>query len=530
MVGEIPRLIGVDRVGLWLYDPENKRLRGTFGTDEAGRLRDERSLSLNLDPESEDFDSHLVRDNLFDLIEESNQGRTSSYRVFEGDLTNAVGEIFGKGAKMVVAVWGAKRVRAFLFADNLLRGGPIDENQVEKILLFAAVIGQNLEHFDTLNSLREQTEHLENERRLAESITNAIDEVVFARDLEGRYLFANEGWRKVNPDVKVWPIVGKTLEEVFPPDLANERRQRDREVIKAGTSLRRVATQRFGDFQDQCLECNSYPVRDAEGVSHAVAHVIRNITDQEEHREQLTRQMQIAKDALRAKSDFVAVMNHELRTPLNAIIGPSDFLLEMDLPAEQRELVGMIGESARRMLNLVNGILDIARLDAGHTRINLKRIELRVFLAECLSSLRALANNKGLHFTLNIDPSVPDFVQSDEDLLSTILTNLVSNAIKFTDHGEVAVEIARSGDHIRLAIRDTGDGIDSSDLKHLFKAFKQVGKNRMKRAKGTGLGLSICQRLASLLQTEILVKSEPGNGSTFWLEIPCQLDPESESP
>ncbi len=524
VVEKAPRLLGVDRAGFWRYDEGSAVMRGTFGIGEKGEVRDEQEAVLRLHPGSEDFSTPGIRDSILELVDESKTAKKPAHRRFDGDLGDHEGCRVGAGYKLVVAVWGGGEVVGFLFLDNLFSGEDFSEQQVDMAHLYAAEIGQNLERLFVLRELRSNAERLERQRSISRAITDSIDEVVFARDLEGRYLFANASWKKLNPASGRWPITGLTLEDIFPPELVEERRERDREVLRAKGVYRVVRDQFFG-VDDQRVECCGYPVSDDSGKPFAVAYVLRNVTEEERIRDEMREQKMIAESALREKADFIAVMNHELRTPLNAIIGPAQILAESDIDDEQMEMVGIIEDSARHLLDLVNGILDIARIDANRSHAESELYELRPALEKRLGPLRLLAKGKGLEFSVCVDQRVPVHLRTDEKMVASILVNLVGNAIKFTDDGGVTVRVQLLDEGLRFEVEDTGIGIKPEDFERLFREFEQLEGGRSSRSRGSGLGLSICKRLAGLLGGSLSVESEKGGGSIFRLDLPSAVLP-----
>jgi signal transduction histidine kinase len=237
---------------------------------------------------------------------------------------------------------------------------------------------------------------------------------------------------------------------------------------------------------------------------------------------QINRQLE---QASQAKDRFLASMSHELRTPLNAIIGFTGTLL-MKLPGPltttQAHQLTTIQTSARHLLALINDLLDLAKIESGKVELKLVPIVCQDAIAEVVASLRPLAEQKGLTFTV-IAPEEPLVVPSDQRALSQILINLVNNAIKFTDTGEVRVTLAREAvderPQMTIRVTDTGIGIKAADQAKLFEAFAQASAVDGRRREGTGLGLHLSQKLALLLGGRITFQSAAGLGSTFTFEL-----------
>jgi len=219
-------------------------------------------------------------------------------------------------------------------------------------------------------------------------------------------------------------------------------------------------------------------------------------------------------------------MSHELRTPLNAILGFTGTLL-MKLPgpltAEQEKQLTTVQRSGKHLLNLINDILDLAKIESGKVELRSERVVCQAVIDEVMTTLRPLAEQKGLRCTV-MAPAEALVIASDQRVLSQILINLVNNAIKFTDRGEVQIALAREANdgHDRVTIRviDTGMGIAADDQAKLFQDFGRVNSDAVRSREGTGLGLRLSRKLAELLGGTITLTSELGNGSTFTLVLP----------
>jgi signal transduction histidine kinase/CheY-like chemotaxis protein/HPt (histidine-containing phosphotransfer) domain-containing protein len=263
---------------------------------------------------------------------------------------------------------------------------------------------------------------------------------------------------------------------------------------------------------------------DAPGAT-ALAELKRELERYKEAERQLTAAKQEAEAAMMAKGEFLATMSHEIRTPLNGIIPLLDILLSTPLAADQRDYLVTAYQSAKQLLSIVDDILDYSKIEANKLELETVGINIKEIVDSVTRLMARNAEGKGLKFAAVIDPNVRLAMRGDPVRLRQVLTNLVSNAIKFTERGQIAIEVKkrselRTSSELLFSVRDTGVGIPPDVQAKLFKPFTQADASTTRVHGGTGLGLVICKRIVDLMGGQIGVRSEEGKGSTFWFSVP----------
>lgn len=251
--------------------------------------------------------------------------------------------------------------------------------------------------------------------------------------------------------------------------------------------------------------------------------VIRDVSEREAAQRQIEQARDQALESAKLKSEFLANMSHEIRTPMNGVIGMTGLLLDTPLTEEQKELTQTVKASSESLLSIINDILDFSKIEAGKLEVSEDPVELVPLLDGIMDMVASSAQVKSLELAYFIEPKLPKVIKTDAVRLRQVLLNLLGNAIKFTQQGQVYLEVAASGESLRFDVVDTGIGISPEGQAKLFGAFSQVDGSSTRGFGGTGLGLAISKQLVSLMGGEITVASRVGEGSTFSFTLPCRV-------
>jgi PAS domain S-box-containing protein len=386
---------------------------------------------------------------------------------------------------------------------------------------------------------RDITKRLDSEKALKESeekyrtILESIEEGYYETDLSGHLTFFNDSMCRMLGYYRE-ELLGKSNREYMDEVNAREIFAIFSKVFKTGKPA--VAT----DWEIVCkdgarrfMETSVSLIRDQNNQAIGFKGIARDITTRKQS-EALHIAKQEAEAASQAKSRFLAHMSHEIRTPLNGIIGMAELGLEAGLDDQQHNILQTINNEAGSLLNVVNDILDFSKIEAGKLELEMIPFELRNLVEEVACNLALPAEKKSLDLISYVPPDLPNALLGDPGRLRQILLNLASNAVKFTEQGEIYIkaEMDRAWGHelrIDFTVQDTGIGISKEKQIKIFESFTQGDNSTTRRYGGTGLGTSISKQLVELMGGEIRIESEEGKGSTFSFSIPFQLDPSADS-
>ena len=378
-----------------------------------------------------------------------------------------------------------------------------------------------------INALRTRAERtrveeaLIEERHLLHTLMDNLPDVIYFKDRESRFTRINKALVRSFGMSAPAQAVGKTDFDFFTEEHAREFHREEEEIIRTGQPLvGKEEKEIWRDGHVSWASTTKMPLRDANGVIVGTFGVSRDITQRKQTEAELRRAKEAAEAASRAKSEFLANMSHEIRTPMNGIIGMTELALDTSLSSEQREYLTMVKDSSTALLTLLNDILDFSKIEAGKLSLDPTEFNLLDLLAISLQQIAVRANQKGIEIAWGAKPEVPERVLGDAGRLRQVIVNLVGNAIKFTEQGEVVVDVAVESQEdqstlLHFMVRDTGIGIAPEKQKEIFEAFTQADSSMTRNYGGTGLGLTISSRLVQMMGGKIWVESALGEGSTF---------------
>ena len=366
-----------------------------------------------------------------------------------------------------------------------------------------------------------------------QSILDNTTSQIFIKDLAGKYILVNRRFRELL-NVMERNVIGHTDHDFIPGETADHYKRQDDEVIRTGRSveIEELIHTRDGDRNFLLIK---FPLLDQGNHIFGIGGIATDITERAHYQQELISARKAAEEAEQMQEQFLANMSHEIRTPMNGIQGMTNLLLDTALTDQQKEFANIIRTSSGNLLVIINDILDFSKIKAGKLTLEKVDFKLKDILENVKGVLEHRIRKKGLEFRSEIDPRIPAALRGDPFRLNQILLNLVGNAIKFTDHGQILVKISQQ-DHtdkgvtLLFSVADTGIGISEGDLPHIFDSFSQAGLDITRRYGGTGLGLAICSQLVSLQQGGIRAESREGIGSKFefWLHYDHSTDPEQE--
>jgi PAS domain S-box-containing protein len=372
-------------------------------------------------------------------------------------------------------------------------------------------------------------ERLRQSEALLRTVIDALPERIFAKDVDGRFTLANLAEVRLDGLSSFEELLGKSDFDIYPVDLAQEYMRAEQPILVEGQSLIEHEERSIDQTgKTRWRVSTKVPLLDADGHVIGLVGTTSDITARRQAEEELAQINRAlaeatarAESANKAKSEFLANMSHEIRTPMNGVIGMTGLLLDTELDGDQRRYAETVRTSGESLLALLNDILDFSKIEAGKLQLETLDFDVRALLDDFAALMALRAQDKGLEFICAAAPEVPAHLSGDPGRLRQVLLNLAGNAVKFTDHGEIAVRArvvseTRAAVLLRFSVTDTGIGVPADKHELMFQQFTQADASTTRKYGGTGLGLAISKQLTEMMGGEIGIVSEEGHGSEFW--------------
>ncbi|NEP78159.1 MAG: response regulator [Okeania sp. SIO3B3] len=407
---------------------------------------------------------------------------------------------------------------------------------IKTVLLSAEVIEIDGEKYiltvtNDITETRIAQQELRKERKLLRALIDSIPDIIFYMDVNGTYLACNKAFEQYL-DKSREEIIGKTDLDLFPQDLIEISRFYCAKILISPETYQYEEVLKYPDGSLYAVDTLISPLLNEEGKLIGIIGVSRDISQRKEGEEELKQAKELAEQATRAKSQFLATMSHEVRTPMNGVLGMTQLLASTELTPEQQKYVRTIDISGNTLLTVINDILDFSKIESGKLDIENRPVDIRACIENVYDVLAIKVERKNIDLLYLVDPNVPAYIIGDETRINQILMNLVNNGIKFTESGEVYIRVSQekintNNKNIRLhiSVSDTGIGMNEEQMSRLFKPFSQGDSSTTRRYGGTGLGLAICSRLVKLMGGSFSVESEVDKGSKFSFTIQTKAAP-----
>lgn len=461
------------------------------------------------------IDLFEVIDNQYEVLEEDNNSKVNNLHLIAEDLKKSNELLIAESKRQRFIYLALKEVLLILLQ---YLGKKVD--YVEGLSL-----EQMLDSISTLvKEIQDPNDNYLISRGNFDTFTNNIKDIIFQTDANGKLIYINKAWVD---------ITGYSFDETLNSPFGSFLYPADFYLYEACYSKLAKKEKDYCRYQIRLRAKNetalwtdvfSRLLYDDNGKIIGLYGIISDISERKKAEDELIRLKDAAEEAARAKSEFLAVMSHEIRTPMNGVLGMTGLLLETNLTPEQREYVETIRVSGDTLLTLINDILDFSKIESGKMELEESPLEVKECIEEAFELLASEAVKKRLDLLHLIESDVPDLIIGDITRIRQILVNLINNAIKFTEQGEVLVSVKKlkqEDDEVELqfSVKDSGIGIPKEKLNLIFQSFTQVDSSTTRKYGGTGLGLAICKRLVNLMGGTIWVESREKSGSTFSFTI-----------
>jgi PAS domain S-box-containing protein len=473
---------------------------------------------------AKDFLSNLRK--VFDVIDETYTNyeaeilmKIKSLQLVAEDLKNTNEILRTESKKQKYILYSLRDIVKHSYKNKEYTDSEIDELNLEQLI-------------DIIFKYFEQNEKNESELFVYDDkfkyFANNIQDVLFQTDAKGKWIFLNSRWTEMT-GLDVNESIGKSYRSFIHQEDININDSNFKDLIEKKVEYNRYQV-RFKTNTEKFIwvEIYSKLLYDKNGKILGLFGMIFDITDKKEAELEMIKTKEAAEDATRAKSEFLAIMSHEIRTPMNGVLGMTGLLLETNLTPEQREYLETIRVSGDTLMTLINDILDFSKIESGKMELEENPFEVKECIEDAFELLAPEAVKKRLDLLHLIQSEVPDFIIGDVTRLRQVLVNLVNNAIKFTEKGEVFVGVEKifQEDNIitlQFSVKDTGIGIPEDKVDKIFQSFSQGDSSTTRKYGGTGLGLAICKRIVELMGGKIWVENRKEEGSTFYFTMKTKV-------
>ncbi|SDI53369.1 PAS domain S-box-containing protein [Chryseobacterium taeanense] len=459
-------------------------------------------------------------------------------KTFQPDFENALGFYSTESRKKVKS----------LFETAVQKGIPYDEElqlmRNDGVMIWVRVKGIPefedevctrvfgiIQDIDTFKNIYVE---LATKEAMLQSFITYVPTAVAMLDNDLNYLSVSSSWKN-EFQMHDTELIGKNM-FIVSPNVPDERKKIYRDALGGKTYINRnmaLEVPHKEGIQHYNIVVSPWYISD--NVVGGVIVSAQNITESEKINEELKNAKQMADIANKTKSEFLANMSHEIRTPLNGVIGFSDLLLQTPLNGIQTQYLNYINESGENLLAIINDILDFSKIESGKMELLIEKANVYDMVSQVINAVLYQSQKKNIELLLNIEPGLPKTIWLDETRLKQILINLLGNAVKFTEQGEIELKVKKLNKDdknikLRFSVRDTGIGIPIEKQQHIFNAFTQENSSISKRYGGTGLGLTISNNILKYMGSNLTLVSEPEKGSVFYfdIEIPFEISDQSE--
>lgn len=461
----------------------------------------------------------LLVDKSYHKFEQEINQKFKNTQALAEDLKKTNELLYNESKKQKYLFFTLKEIAKQLQRITSHKADDIDDFNLEQLLDFILMVSEES------TKIKESIYISENKFR---TFSESLKEIIYQTDEKGRWTYLNPAWTE---------ITGYSIDEslnkyyksfIYNEDLAVNDSNFESLINHSQDYCRYQIRLKSKKGELKWVEMFTRLMYGEDNKILGLYGIISDVSERKNAEHELIKTKEAAEDATKAKSEFLAVMSHEIRTPMNGVLGMTGLLLETSLTPEQREYVETIRVSGDTLLTLINDILDFSKIESGKMELEENPFEVKECIEDAFELLTSEAVKKRLDLLHLIESEVPDFIIGDVTRLRQILVNLVNNAIKFTEKGEVFVNVKKLGQvnnivELQFSVKDTGIGIPKDKYNKIFKSFSQVDSSTTRKFGGTGLGLAICKRLVELMDGRIWLESEEGIGSTFHFTIKTRV-------